>query len=98
MVIAVPTALVVQWDNEQVGAFEMFQSFLSSNRRIEQYGITQRAAHTVENGRAQQESLHTFGLPSQDFFNQIVQHKTVTARERLDEATGVWLSLQGQRG
>ena len=29
MVIAVPTPLVVQWDDEQVGLFEIFQGLLA---------------------------------------------------------------------
>jgi len=34
----------------------------------------------------------------ENFFNQIIQHESVAARERLDEAGGVFLSLHGDRG
>ena len=94
MVIAVPTPLVVQRDDEQVGAFEIFQGCLPGSRRGEQNGITKGAAHAVEDRGAQQERLDAFGLLSQDFFHQIVQHEMVAAGERSDEAGGVLLSLQ----
>src|SRR5260221_255482 len=67
----------------------------ASGRETHQNGITQGAAEAVEDGRAQQERLDAFGLLPQDFFHQIVQHEMVTAGERLDEAGGVLLSLQG---
>src|SRR5438477_8874988 len=52
LVIAVPAPLVVQGDEEQVGAFEILEGFLPGNRGIHQNGITQRAAQTVEDRRA----------------------------------------------
>ena len=38
------------------------------------------------------------GCCVQNLFHQIVQHELVAAGEGLDEASGVWMSLQGQRG
>ncbi len=98
MVIAVPAPLVVQGHDEQVGAFEIFQGCLPGNRRIEQNGITQRAAEAVEDRCAQQERLDAFGLLPEDFFNQIVQHEMVAAGERGDEVGGIFMSLYGKRG
>ena len=100
MVITIPAPLVVQGDDEQVGAFEIFQGFLPGSRSggFEQNGITQGAAQAVEDGCAQQESLNAFGLLLQDFFNQIVHHEMVAAGERLDEAGGVLMSLHRKRG
>ena len=49
MVIAIPMPLVIQRDDKKVGVFEIFQGFLPGNRRIEQNGITQRAAQAVKN-------------------------------------------------
>ena len=54
--------------------------------RVEQNGITKGTAHAVEDGCAQQESLNDFGLLSQDFFHQIIQHETMAAGEGFDEA------------
>src|SRR5205823_1543286 len=93
LVIAVPPPLVVQGDEEQVGVFEILEGFLPGNRGVQQNGITQRAAQTVEDRRAQQERLDAFGLLPEDFFHQIVQHEMMAAGERSDEAGGVLLSL-----
>src|SRR5436305_2114617 len=57
MVIAVPTPLVVQGDEEQVGAFEILEGCLPGNRGVQQNGITQQARQPVEDRRAQQKSL-----------------------------------------
>src|SRR5260221_4179723 len=97
MVIAVPTPLVVQGNEEQVGVFDILDGFLSGNRGVQQNGITKRARHSVEDGGAQQERLEASVLPPQDFFHQIVQHEMAPAAERPDEAGGVLLSLQGMR-
>jgi len=51
--IAVPAPLVVQWNDEQVGALEIFQGFLPGTRGVEQNGITQGTAQAVEDGCAQ---------------------------------------------
>src|SRR5438128_850229 len=68
MVIAVPPPLVVQRDNEQVGAFERVEDGLPRRRGIEQDGITQGAAEAVEDRCVQQERLDVFGLLPEDFF------------------------------
>src|SRR5688572_20836038 len=81
MVITVPAPLVVQRDDEQVGAFKIFQGFLAGTIRVEQNRITQGATQTVEDGGTQQESLNSFGLLVQDFFNQVVHHEMVAAGE-----------------
>src|SRR5688572_6269934 len=65
---------------------------------IEQYGITKRPAQAIENRGAQQESLDAFRLLLQDFFNQIVHHEIVAAGERFDEAAGILMPLQRNRG
>src|SRR4030067_2529682 len=98
MVIAIPAPLTSQRRNEQVGAFEIFQGFLPGSRRRTQNSVTQRAAHAVKNGCAQQKSLNVFGLLMQDFFNQIVQHEMVAAGEILDKAGGVLMPLYGNSG
>ena len=53
MVIAIPTSLVIQWDNEQVRAFEIFQGFLPGSRRRTQNSVTKGPAHAVEDGCSQ---------------------------------------------
>src|SRR5512143_2330759 len=98
MMIAIPLPIVIERDDEQVGTFEILQRGLSGNGRIEYHGLTQGAAQAIEEGSAQQESLDAFGLLLQDFFNQIIQHKMVAARERLDETGGILMALHGDRG
>ena len=94
MVIAVPPPLVVQGDDEQVGAFEIFQRCSPGTRGVEHNGITQGATEAVQDGRAQQERLDAFGLLPENFFHQVVQHEMVAAGERGDEAGGIFMSLQ----
>src|SRR6059058_4878781 len=48
LVIAVPPPLVVQGDEEQVGAFDILEGFLPGTRGVQQNGITKRAAQAVE--------------------------------------------------
>ncbi len=58
------------------------------------HGITERAAEPIEDGRPQQEGLDGFGLPLEDFFDQVVEHEVVAAGERRDEACDVFAALQ----
>ena len=98
MVIAIPAPLLVERDDEQVGAFEVFQSLLCGYGSVAQYGFAERGAQTVENGCAQQESLYMFWLALEDFFEQVIEHKAVTAGEGLNESGCVSRSvpLHGQ--
>ena len=98
MVVPVPAPLAVQGDDEQVGPIEVLEGLLAGGRGVEQHGITERAAEPIEDGRAQQEGLHGFGLPLEDFFDQIVEHEVVAAGERGDEAGSVFTALQRDRG
>ena len=98
MVVAVPAPLVVEGDDEQVGPIEVFEGLLTGGRGVEQHGITEGAAEPIEDGRPQQEGLHGFGLPLEDFLDQVVEHEVVAAGERRDEARGVLTALQRDRG
>src|SRR5438105_464869 len=62
MVIAVPMPLVVQGDDEQVGAVEQFQGGLPGSGGVEQNGITQRTAQALQDRGAQQKRLDAFRL------------------------------------
>ena len=85
MVIAVPASFVIQRHKEQIGLFKRFQGFLSGNSRIVHNRITQGTAQTVEDSGAQKESLNRRRLLMQHFFHQIIQHKTMAAREVVDK-------------
>ena len=96
MMIAIPLALVIQRNDEQVASLQGLQHpsavFLAGD------GIAQRAAQPVEDGGLEQEAADTFGLTLQDFFDQIVQHETVSAGEGPDEPGGVLSPLHRERG
>src|SRR5438876_12210041 len=81
MVIAIPTPVVVQGDEEQVSAFEVFQGGLPDGCGVEENGITQATRHPLKDGRVQQERLDALGLLPEDFFHQVVQHEMVTTGE-----------------
>ena len=98
MVIAVPPPLIVQRDDEKVSTVEILEGFLPGSSGVEHNGITQGAAQAVEDRRAQQECLNAFGLLLQDFFDQVIHDEVVAAGERADEAGGVGMALQAQRG
>src|SRR5436309_5164160 len=98
LVIAIPTPLVVQGHEEQVGMFDILEGCLPGNRGVQQNGITKRAAQTVENRRAEQERLDACRLLLENFFNQIIQHEMVATCKSFDEAGGVLMSLQRNRG
>ena len=87
MVIAIPLALIVERNDEEIAALQSFQHRFAI--LLPGDGITQRAAQPIENRGLQQETADTFGLALQDFFHQIVQHKAMAAGEGLNEAGGV---------
>ena len=87
VMIAIPLALVVERDDKQVAALQGLQH--SSAIFLFGDGIAQRATQPIENGGLQQETADTLGLALQNFFDQIVQHKTVAAGEGLDKTGGV---------
>ena len=76
------------------GLFFHFHFFISNS----QDSITEGATQAVKDRCAQQERLHVCGLLMQDFFDQVIHDELVAAGERLDEAGGVGMAAQGQRG
>ena len=97
MVVAIPAPLGIEADDEQVCPIEVFEGLLTGGRGIEQHGITEGAAEPIEDGRPKQEGLDGFGLPLEDFLDQVVEHKVVAAGERPDEACDVFAALQRDR-
>ena len=96
MMIPIPAPVVVQGDDEEVGAIEVGQDLLPGSGGVRYERIAQRAAQPVEDGGAQQEVLDAGGLLLQDLLDQIVQHEAVAAAEGVDEARGVAPSLHRQ--
>jgi hypothetical protein len=60
-------------------------------------GITQQAAHALENRRLSPEMVHRRRLALRDFFDQKIQDLTVVSGESLDEIGCVLVVPQGER-
>ncbi len=89
MVIAVPAALTIQGDDEQVGAFEILQGLLTG-RDGSLATASHRGPHMRSRMRCAAKSLDVFGLLVQDFLHQVIQHEMVAAGKGLDKAGDVF--------
>jgi hypothetical protein len=83
VVVAVPGALGVQRDQEQVGALEVLQHRGPIGPAEDR--VAQGAGEPVEDGGSQQEVAHSGGLPCKDLVGKVVDDEPVAAGERLDE-------------
>ena len=77
VVIAVPAAFVVERNQKQVGAFEVFEHPLAVGALRER--ITQRGVNTLRQRRLYQKSTHIGGLAVEDFLGHIIEDVTVRA-------------------
>ena len=101
MVVAIPPPLVVQGDDEEVGAFQIGKGGLAVGRAIAQNGIAQGRTQAVEEGGVEEEGLDGGGLLVQHFFDEVIQHKVVAPREGVDEVGRLFvplLALHGEGG
>ena len=75
MMIAVPASLVVQWNDKEIGVFEILQGLLAVvlvGVRLgcaEPHRIAQRTVQPIEDRSLQQEVLDAFALLLQDLFD-----------------------------
>jgi len=60
--------------------------------------ITQGTIKPIKDRSLQQEGLNVLGLLTQNFLNQIIQHKAVFTGERFDEICSVIMSLYRDSG
>ena len=97
-VIAIPAPLVIQRDDEQVGAFEVFQRCLPGTSGSEQHGFTQEPHRRSRIDVRNKNVWMLRRLLMQHFFQQIVEHEMMAAGERPDEAGGIRSALHGERG
>ena len=96
MVVAVPPALVVQRDEEQVAALQRLQHRPAA--RLAAHRVAQRPAQPAQHGRAEQEVLDVGRLALDDLLDQVVDDVAVVPGEAGDELGGVVASLHRQRG
>ncbi len=96
MVIAIPLALVIEGNHEQILSLQRFHRLFAVI--LARHSIAQWAAQSVENRGLQQEIADPFTLALQHFLDEIVQHKTVATGESLHKTAGVCLPLHGKGG
>ena len=96
VVISIPVALVIQWDDKQVASFQDLQhlSTVVSARD----GIAKGTVEPFENRGLHQEAPDTFGLTMQDLLHQVVRDVPVIAGESRYEPRNVLYALHGERG
>ncbi|MFE6487492.1 hypothetical protein ACFVGN_31790, partial [Streptomyces sp. NPDC057757] len=95
MVIAVPAALVVEPDDEQVGPVEDFEH--GSAVPASGDGVAQRAVEAAQDGRPEQEVTHVIALAGQDLVDQVVEDVPVVTGESGDEVRDVRAPLECER-
>ena len=96
MVVAIPAALFVERDEEQVGLLGVLQQGLSVV--LTRHGVAQLRAQVIQQAGVQQEALHSLRLGRQDLLGQVVQHEAVAPGEGGDEGGGVGMPAHGQGG
>ena len=95
VVVAVPPAVVVERDQEEVPPVEGLQGRLPA--LLPGNGITQRTGEPVQDGGLDQERLDLVGLTLQDLLGQVVDDIAIVSREPGDEACHVLALLHGER-
>ena len=93
VVVAVPPALVVERDDEQVLALEGLQHRLTVGATGQ--GVAEVAGQLVEHGRVEQERAHVVRLPVQNLLDEVVQDEPVASGEGLNELSDVSRSVGG---
>jgi len=92
MVIPVPPSLGVQRHDEEIGMTQLIQDVFPTLAL--QYRVAQGTTQSIQHRRTKQKRLNIIGLLMQDFFNQVVLHEVMAAREGRDEGLGVLLHLE----
>src|SRR5437868_2971032 len=97
MMVAIPVALVVQRDEEQVALLQLLQHVLAIAALRD--GVAERTTELVEKRGVQQEGLGAFLQALEDLFGQVVEHEAMTTGEGREERGNPRraASLQGER-
>ena len=91
---AVPAPLVVEADEEQVGAFEALEHLgaVVATR----HGVARRRAESIEHRYVEKERPNPFVDAAQHFVRQVVEHVTIAAGEGLHEGVRIVPSAERQ--
>ena len=87
VVVAVPPPLLIEGNNEQVGALEDPEHVVSvvpAGQRV-----AQQAGQLAEDRRVEQEGAHLWRLAVQDLLDEIVEDEAMASGERLDDLADV---------
>ena len=95
VVIAVPPAPVIEWDDQEVGSLEPLQHGLSTSAFG--YGVAERPAELVKDARAKEKASDLVGLSGEYLLHQVIDDVAVVAGETGDEAGNVVTSLHRKR-
>src|SRR5690348_4923466 len=79
MMVAIPVALVIQRDEEQVALLQLLEHVLTI--RALRHSIAERPTELVKKRGVEQEGLSAFLLPLEDLFGQVIEHEAMTAGE-----------------
>src|SRR5215217_1845223 len=92
VVEAIPAALLVQGDEEQVGPLERLERVLTARGAGD--GIAEGTAPALQDRGLEQECPHRLGLELQDLLTQVVEDEAMGAGEGVQEALGVGSVLE----
>ena len=95
VVVAIPPALVVERDDEQVLALEGLQHQLTVGAPSQ--GVAKPAGQLVEHGGVEQERAHLVRLAAQNLLDKVVEDEPMASGERLDKPGDVSRPLGGAR-
>lgn len=95
VVVAVPPALVVERDDEQVLALEDLEHLLTVGSPGDR--VAETAGQLIEHDGVEQERADVLRLPVQDLLDEVVEDESMASGERLDEPGDV-LRAVGRSG
>ena len=96
MMIAIPAALLIQGNEEQVCGLQLSQHGLAICALRQP--VTQLTRHPVQDRRLQQKGPHLFGLAAEHFRDQIIRNVMVAAGEGGNETRRYPRTLCIERG
>jgi hypothetical protein len=96
VVVAIPSPVVIQRDDEQVRSLERLQRLLRGV--LARDSVTQRSAETLQNRRLEEKAANGFGLALQNLFDQLVHDEAVVPPKAGDESGDIVSPLHRQRG
>src|SRR6266508_3262803 len=95
LVVAVPAPLIIQCDEEEIGALDRLQQLLAV--RLARHRLAQRTAQAFKDRRTEQERADGLGLSKEHLINQVVHDQSMTAAEGLDEGRAVCLIVPSSK-